>query len=117
MARKARTRPVKGVSFNSGLRRLPLFDEDLYLSMQATNLQVVDHILRDMESQLLARYIEILPYGSCRGAHVGKNDNAGIRLMSVSLLTQSGIIKRRWCDQWAWHGRMRETVWFAGGLK
>jgi hypothetical protein len=46
------------MSFNSGLRRLPLFDEDLYLGMQATSLQVVDHIIRDMESQLLARYIE-----------------------------------------------------------
>src|ERR1041384_2333051 len=46
------------MSFNSGLPKLPLFDEDLYLGMQATNLQVVDHILRDMESQLLALYIE-----------------------------------------------------------
>jgi hypothetical protein len=46
------------MAFNSGLRKLPLFDEDLYVGMQATNLQVVDHILRDMKSQLLALYIE-----------------------------------------------------------
>jgi hypothetical protein len=46
------------MSFNSGLRKLPLFADDLYLGMQATNLEIVDHILRDMESQLLALYIE-----------------------------------------------------------
>ncbi len=46
------------VRFSSGLRKLPLFEDDLYLGMQATNLEVVDHILRDMESQLLALYIE-----------------------------------------------------------
>jgi len=40
------------------LRRLPLFEDDLYLGMQVTNLWVVDQILRDMEIQLLARYIE-----------------------------------------------------------
>jgi hypothetical protein len=52
-------RSSKGhLSFSSGLRKLPLFEDDLYLGMQVTNLEVVDHILRDMESQLLALYIE-----------------------------------------------------------
>jgi hypothetical protein len=54
--RKKRRPPE--MTFNSGLRKLPLFDEDLYLGMQATNLEIVDQILRDMESQLLALYIE-----------------------------------------------------------
>lgn len=40
------------------LRSLPLFDSDLYLGMQATNLEIVDGILRDMEAQLLAEYME-----------------------------------------------------------
>ena len=39
------------------LRGFPLF-EDLFLSMQATNLAIVDEFLRDDERQLLRNYIE-----------------------------------------------------------
>jgi hypothetical protein len=58
VAQKPRTRRAGVMTFDSSLRKLPLFDEDLYLGMQATNLHIVDNILRDMESQLLALYIE-----------------------------------------------------------
>ena len=41
------------------LGRLPLIEDDLYLRMQVTNLDAVDGYLRDLESELLAMYIEI----------------------------------------------------------
>lgn len=40
------------------LQRLPLFD-DLFLRMQALNLEIVDAYMEDLEAQLLNEYIEI----------------------------------------------------------
>ena len=50
--------PTTGIVLGSFLRNLPLFESDFYFGMQATNLEIVDGILRDMEAQLLADYME-----------------------------------------------------------
>jgi hypothetical protein len=41
------------------LKSLPLTEHDLYLGMQAMNLTIVDSIIEEMESDLLAKYIRI----------------------------------------------------------
>jgi len=46
------------IVLGSFLRKLPLFESDFYLGMQATNLEIVDGILRDMERKLLRDYME-----------------------------------------------------------
>ena len=40
-------------------KSLPLFEHDLYMRMQAMNLMIVDSIIEDMETDLLAEYIRI----------------------------------------------------------
>ena len=40
------------------LSRLPAFEDDLYLGMQATNLDIVDGQLRNLEEELLQVYIK-----------------------------------------------------------
>ncbi len=47
------------VSFRDALVSLPILDDDLYLSMQALNIHIVDLYLVDMETDLLREYIEI----------------------------------------------------------
>jgi hypothetical protein len=44
--------------FAEAIRSIPLIDDDLFLGMQAFNLGVVDELLKDWETQLLARLIE-----------------------------------------------------------
>src|SRR5690348_3804899 len=44
--------------FQDRLSRLPLFDGDLFLSMQALNIDIVDLFLREQEEYLRQRYIE-----------------------------------------------------------
>lgn len=47
-----------GPSIQEVLWALPAFEEDLYLKMQATNLEMVDLYLQDLEAELLALYLE-----------------------------------------------------------
>ena len=41
------------------LSQLPAFEDDIYLGMQATNLDVVDGQLRELEKELLQAYIQL----------------------------------------------------------
>ena len=45
-------------SIAAAFRKLPLLGEDLYLQMQATNLEVVDELLVGIERQVLDEYME-----------------------------------------------------------
>ena len=60
----ARSRPrkrTKGAPVSTleiALRDLPIIKDDLFLGMQAANLHVVDQMLRDMERELRAQYIQ-----------------------------------------------------------
>lgn len=46
------------LSIRQVLSQLPAFEDDVYLGMQATNLDVVDGYLRELEKELLQAYIE-----------------------------------------------------------
>lgn len=47
------------LSISQAFQTLPFFADDLYLAMQATNLELVDTSLEDLEAALLAEYMEL----------------------------------------------------------
>ena len=57
-ARRKIRKNAKRIRLDQAFRRLPVFNEDPYLGMQAFNLEVVDAILEQWEAQLLAEYFE-----------------------------------------------------------
>src|SRR5574337_1181491 len=56
--KKARNQAPKKLALAEVLQSLPLFD-DLYLRMQATNLQIVDGFLEEQELALLKEYLQL----------------------------------------------------------
>jgi len=49
---------TQSISLTEAIKSLPVFDDDLYLSMQAMNLGIVDDFLADLERQFLREYME-----------------------------------------------------------
>lgn len=53
-----RTEEVPQFSISEALESLPLLADDLYLKMQAMNLELVDASLEDLETKLWVEYME-----------------------------------------------------------
>jgi hypothetical protein len=89
-------------SIKDALQSLPLFD-DLFLSMQALNLDIVDGFIEQMETDLLREYMELerTPVQSAT------------LVSAISQLWVFGLYELLR----TWRQRVKEVIWFADELR